>query len=59
MTMETVAALPPAFLVGAMDRADDTRLSAYSRTRPPSIWQTEAFSNWFLHVLLTSLRDRT
>jgi p-hydroxybenzoate 3-monooxygenase len=38
-------------------RQDDTRLSAYSRTRLPSIWQTEAFSNWFLHVLLTSLRD--
>ncbi len=36
---------------------DDTRLSAYSRTRIPPIWQTEAFSNWFLHVLLTSLRD--
>ena len=36
---------------------DDTRLSAYSRTRLPSIWQTEAFSSWFLHVLLTSLRD--
>jgi len=38
-------------------RQDDTRLSAYSRTRIPPIWQTEAFSNWFLHVLLTSLRD--
>src|SRR5580704_7174262 len=38
-------------------RRDDTRLSAYSRTRLPSIWQTEAFSSWFLHVLLTSLRD--
>src|SRR5579863_4266764 len=38
-------------------RQDDTRLSAYSRTRLPSIWQTEAFSSWFLHVLLTSLRD--
>ena len=25
--------------------------------RLPPIWQTEAFSNWFLHVLLTSLRD--
>jgi p-hydroxybenzoate 3-monooxygenase len=38
-------------------KQDDTRLSAYSRTRLPAIWQTEAFSNWFLHVLLTSLRD--
>ena len=36
---------------------DDTRLSVYSRTRLSSIWQTEAFSSWFLHVLLTSLRD--
>jgi p-hydroxybenzoate 3-monooxygenase len=40
-------------------RQDDTRLSAYSRTRLPSIWQTQAFSDWFLHVLLTSLRDGT
>jgi p-hydroxybenzoate 3-monooxygenase len=38
-------------------RQDGTRLSAYSRTRLPAIWRTEAFSNWFLHVLLTSLRD--
>jgi p-hydroxybenzoate 3-monooxygenase len=38
-------------------RRDGARLSAYSRTRLPSIWRTEAFSSWFLHVLLTSLRD--
>ena len=38
-------------------RQDDTRLSAYSRTRLPSIWRAEAFSNWFLQVPLTSLRD--
>jgi p-hydroxybenzoate 3-monooxygenase len=38
-------------------RQDDTRLAAYSRTRLPAIWRAEAFSNWFLHVLLTSLRD--
>jgi len=38
---------------------DDRRLSAYSRTRLPPIWRTEAFSNWFLHVILTSLRDGT
>jgi p-hydroxybenzoate 3-monooxygenase len=36
---------------------DDTRLAAYSRTRLPLIWRTEAFSNWFLRVILTSLRD--
>ena len=38
-------------------RRDGARLAAYSRTRLPAIWRTEAFSNWFLHVLLTSLRD--
>ena len=36
---------------------DGTRLAAYSATRLPPIWRTEAFSSWFLHVLLTSLRD--
>ena len=36
---------------------DDRRLTAYSRTRLPLIWRAEAFSNWFLHVILTSLRD--
>ena len=39
-------------------RHDDRRLSAYSRTRLPQIWQTQAFSHWFLHVILASLRDR-
>ena len=38
-------------------KQDDRRLAAYSRTRLPPIWRTEAFSNWFLHVILTSLRD--
>ncbi|HUL27103.1 MAG TPA: FAD-dependent monooxygenase [Streptosporangiaceae bacterium] len=36
---------------------DGTRLAAYSATRLPPIWRTEAFSSWFLHVILTSLRD--
>ena len=36
---------------------DDQRLMAYSRTRLPRIWRTEAFSNWFPHIILTSLRD--
>jgi p-hydroxybenzoate 3-monooxygenase len=40
-------------------RQDGARLSAYSKTRLPPIWRTEAFSNWFLHVILTSLRDGT
>ncbi len=38
-------------------RQDDGRLSAYSRTRLPQVWRTEAFSNWFLHVIVASLRD--
>jgi p-hydroxybenzoate 3-monooxygenase len=38
-------------------KQDDRRLSAYSRTRLRAVWRAEAFSNWFLHVILTSLRD--
>jgi 2-polyprenyl-6-methoxyphenol hydroxylase-like FAD-dependent oxidoreductase len=29
---------------------DNQRISAYSQTRLPLIWRTEAFSNWFLRV---------
>ena len=36
---------------------DERRLERYSETRLPAIWRTQAFSNWFLHVLLASLRD--
>ncbi len=36
---------------------DHRRLSAYSRTRLPHIWRTQAFSNWHLHLILTSLQD--
>jgi p-hydroxybenzoate 3-monooxygenase len=36
---------------------DGRRLAAYSDTRLPVIWRTQAFSNWFLHVIVTSLRD--
>jgi p-hydroxybenzoate 3-monooxygenase len=36
---------------------DHRRLSAYSGTRLPPIWRTQAFSNWHLHLILTSLRD--
>jgi p-hydroxybenzoate 3-monooxygenase len=36
---------------------DDRRLSAYSQTRLPLIWRTQAFSNWHLHLILTSLQD--
>lgn len=38
-------------------KQDDTRLTAYSQTRLPHIWRTQAFSNWHLHLILTSLRD--
>ncbi len=38
-------------------KQDGTRLSAYSRTRIPLIWRAEAFSNWFLRVILSSLQD--
>jgi len=38
-------------------KQDDRRLSAYSQTRLPQIWRTQAFSNWFLHLILTSLQD--
>lgn len=38
-------------------KQDDRRLSAYSQTRLPHIWQTQAFSNWHLHLIFTSLHD--
>jgi p-hydroxybenzoate 3-monooxygenase len=38
-------------------KQDGTRLSAYSQTRLPHIWRTQAFSNWFLHLIFTSLQD--
>ena len=36
---------------------DGQRLSVYSRTRLPHIWRTQAFSNWHLRLILTSLQD--
>ncbi len=33
------------------------RLLAYSQTRLPHIWRTQAYSNWHLHLILTSLQD--
>jgi p-hydroxybenzoate 3-monooxygenase len=33
-------------------RADGERLSAYSATRLPSIWRTQAFSSWMLRLIL-------
>jgi p-hydroxybenzoate 3-monooxygenase len=38
-------------------RRDGARLAAYSATRLPAVWRAEAFSSWFLHILLASLRD--
>ena len=46
---------------GLIDRygpdQDGGRLDAYSGRRLPVIWRTQAFSSWFLHILLASLRD--
>jgi p-hydroxybenzoate 3-monooxygenase len=39
-------------------KQDGARLAAYSDTRLPAVWQTQAFSYWFLHVILASLADR-
>jgi p-hydroxybenzoate 3-monooxygenase len=38
-------------------KQDGTRLSAYSQTQLPHIWRTQAFSNWFLHLIFTCLQD--
>ncbi|WP_170308975.1 FAD-dependent monooxygenase [Pseudonocardia hierapolitana] len=48
---------------GLIDRlgpaGDDRRLAAYSATRLPAIWRTEAFSLWYLRILLAGLHDGT
>lgn len=38
-------------------KGEDDRLVAYSQTRLPHIWRTQAFSNWHLHLIVTSLQD--
>ena len=40
----------------APDR-NGSRLAAYSERRLPVIWRTQAFSGWFLHIILASLHD--
>lgn len=46
---------------GLIDRfgtgADGGRLAAYSQVRLTATWRTQAFSSWFLHVILATLRD--
>jgi p-hydroxybenzoate 3-monooxygenase len=46
---------------GLMERfgapKDGARLSAYSPRRLPAIWRAQAFSSWFLRIILTSLQD--
>jgi p-hydroxybenzoate 3-monooxygenase len=37
---------------------DGGRLAAYTEGRLPAIWRTQAFSDWFLHIILASLRGR-
>jgi p-hydroxybenzoate 3-monooxygenase len=48
---------------GLIDRfgpaGDDHRLAAYTATRLPAIWRTEAFSLWYLRILLAGLHDGT
>ena len=45
-------------LIDALGRTqDDKRLGGYSDQRLPAIWRTQAFSNWFLRILLAGLRD--
>jgi p-hydroxybenzoate 3-monooxygenase len=47
-------------LVGRFGPAgDDRRLAAYSATRLPAIWRTEAFSLWYLQVLMAGLHSGT
>ena len=36
---------------------EDERLLAYSQTRLPHIWRAQAYSNWHLYLILTSLHD--
>jgi p-hydroxybenzoate 3-monooxygenase len=46
---------------GLIDRygpdQDGGRLAAYSGCRLPAVWRTQAFSSWFLHILLASPAD--
>lgn len=46
---------------GLVDRfgpaRDGGRLSDYTATRLPAIWRTEAFSMWYLRVLISGLRN--
>jgi p-hydroxybenzoate 3-monooxygenase len=46
---------------GLVDRfgpaRDGRRLAAYSDTRLPAIWRTEAFSMWYLRVLIAGFRN--
>ncbi|WP_345612730.1 FAD-dependent oxidoreductase [Pseudonocardia adelaidensis] len=48
---------------GLVDRfgpaGDGRRLAAYSDTRLPAIWRTEAFSMWYLRVLMSGFRNGT
>jgi p-hydroxybenzoate 3-monooxygenase len=40
-------------------KGDRTRLDAYSDTRIPALWQTQAFSDWFLRILTARSSDVT
>jgi p-hydroxybenzoate 3-monooxygenase len=48
---------------GLVDRfgpaRDGARLAAYSATRLPAIWRAEAFTLWYLRVLISGFRNGT
>jgi p-hydroxybenzoate 3-monooxygenase len=39
------------------EKADRTRLDAYSDTRVPALWRTQSFSDWFLRILTARSSD--
>ena len=38
-------------------QADEARLAAYSDTRLPALWRTQAFSRWMLRLILAGADD--
>jgi p-hydroxybenzoate 3-monooxygenase len=46
-------------LIERFTGGDPSRLDGYSATRLPLIWRTQAFSNWFLRVILARGGDRS
>lgn len=57
LAIQDAAGLAHGFIERFGPGHDHRRLSAYSHTQLPHIWRTQSFSNWHLHLILTSLRD--